>query len=212
MSSEPNPYASPSHEPDQPAGGAAPASPRTSIEFAYLFDDMVNFSEHHYFHSPSFTGRIRRAQIGRAVAAFIFAAGAVFINQIGPNIVILPTAFLVGAILMAFRAWRAPAFIRKQIRKNLTAFFSEDGNAREFGRQHVSIRDDGLFIETDHGYSFQKWNAITRADHASEYFFIYLSTASALPVPARVFASEADFQAFADLVQEKIDQHTDDRA
>ena len=68
--------------------------------------------------------------------------------------------------------------------------------------QTFTIEDD-LERKSERGISKIRWSAVPRLEHQPGAFFVFNGPRTAFNVPRRVFASEAEFEAFVSAAEER---------
>jgi hypothetical protein len=69
--------------------------------------------------------------------------------------------------------------------------------------QTFTIEDDFWRAESERGISKLRWSAVPRLEREPGMFFVFNGPRTAFIVPRRVFASDAEFEAFVAAVEER---------
>src|SRR5262249_27186211 len=143
--------------------------------------------------------RVTRSRIGYAHyvplaigAALAFAALWMLPGLLMPYFGFDSDLPLIIAVATALVLWVGTFRVSQRV--GLKRSFRPNGTFREAKR--VTLKDDGIHIETAHSRSHMFWSAVTDVVSTPSHVFVMYDTATGTIVPRRHFGSPADAEAF----------------
>lgn len=188
MTEAQNPYATPHEHCDR---GSCTSD--SVVEFEFSLYDWLQFVMRETHKERS--NNIARFRIRYLILVVLFSLFAFIIwTTFAPGA--LPMALV--AVFYFFKTLRLKTLIHAKAQKQLEQMMSRRSNAGLLGRQVVTLRTDGFETVFPAGRSEWQWWAVPEVVVDDDYLFIYLSAVDAKTIPARAFASDSDYRAFAD--------------
>jgi YcxB-like protein len=109
-------------------------------------------------------------------------------------LIVTAGAIAILLLLVACRVWVRPYLLARLAKQSLT---DPENRKRWLGWRRTVIGPGGLSVRGEGiGSSNVKWTAIQKIPATREHAFLYMTTAVAIIVPRRAFASDADFRNF----------------
>jgi hypothetical protein len=165
------------------------------VSFDTTLDDIHAFNAH-YAQTAALPQRSRkmvRGALTLTLGSLMFALGIGFH---------LPAPFWIISILILFGWWRLyPRRVEAMTRRSTQRLYAEGRNAGMLGPTTVTIEPEWLSEASSEREVRTRWRSVERMDLTAEHIFLYVTGFSAVIVPTRAFASEADKNAFIELAR-----------
>jgi hypothetical protein len=71
-------------------------------------------------------------------------------------------------------------------------------------RYSISIKDEGLVVDTSMNETKYHWNALRRIEQLEKYLFVLLSPSLGFMIPKRAFSSPVEMERFIKMIEAKI--------
>ena len=165
--------------------------PAATVRFDFTESDFIGFNLYHHRHSPS----TRAIQVRFVV--FILAIGLAalvykLIRPEAPDVLwSVPLGCGIGAALFPFS-------FRRSLRRNVLAMLKEGRNRGLLGTKEVTLTPAEIRSTGAMGMTTTAWPAVERVVVDGDVLYLYISSVSAVVVPRRAFAQDADFEAFVE--------------
>ncbi len=104
--------------------------------------------------------------------------------------------WLTGALIIALWWSVYPHRVAALARASTERSYREGKNRGLLGPHRVTVDAEWLTEATDEREHRTRWRAMEKVERAGEYVFLYVSGFSAVVVPERAFASEAEAEDF----------------
>jgi YcxB-like protein len=101
-------------------------------------------------------------------------------------------------LVVAFLVWGRPYLVTLQVKRVVT---HPHNQKRLLGWRRTSIGPEGLAVRGEDVHLVLAWPAIRKLALTPQHAFIYITTLEAIIVPRRPFASDEEFQRFAETVR-----------
>lgn len=105
-------------------------------------------------------------------------------------------AVLFLLIVFLFNLLIVKESIKRRIKKAVKKHLRKPENRNDLGRVRLEFDSDGITKKTNISESYFKWEAITKVAFNGNYFFLFLSSNSAIIIPNNTFANDDDKQTF----------------
>jgi hypothetical protein len=166
------------------------------LEFERTPQDVIDFNLYHMEHSDV----SRRELLTQRVLASLLTAAFVLGLSLWPparfNALMLGAAVFTGVVIYFIY----PVLVRQSTLGRLRKLVREGKNDTLFGRQTVTILSEGILARNQSAESKIQWAAVQQVAESERQLFLFTSAISALIIPKNCFKSEADTQAFLQLV------------
>jgi hypothetical protein len=171
------------------------------IKFDLTMEDIIEFAQYHYDHSPKVKKTIWRYRI---LLPLLMASFLVMVNSrmfsIAPNIV----DWACAACIALFGFFFIPPGMKRSAVKNTGKMYSEGKNRDLLGTHDLSISDDGITETTENCKSEYTWKALEKISGTDRHLYLYVSSVSAMILPLRTLNDEAEKLALAEFLKEKM--------
>jgi hypothetical protein len=164
-------------------------------------DDLAAFIDFHQRTSPAAQRQKIRSLLVAFCVLLILPVGIVVTSD-KP---ILETAadiwpLLLGPILFAILAL---PYMRWRTRQMSNRLLSEGKNKEYYGHCELEAGADALIETRPSGSTTRNWTSVERVETTQSHLFVYTSGIEAYIVPRRAFSSDAEFNAFVDVVTKR---------
>lgn len=168
-----------------------------TVEYELGLEDVVAFQLHHERHSRAGARCFRTAWRGSAIVwvGVSVLVWYCFVSN-GYSPVDAARLALPLFILVVYCLWRYPRNYFARIQQIATEQYLEGNNRGLFCRHRLTISPEGVSDETEFGEGKSAWAAVEQVGANADYFFVYLSAASAFIVPRRAFVHDWNFDDF----------------
>jgi hypothetical protein len=172
-------------------------NPGTSVRFDFTQDDFIAFNLYHHAHSPA-TRSIKARMI-----FFILAIGAVSlaIKLLRPQSHDVLWGFALGSVIGALIF---PWSFRRSLRRNVGKMLSEGKNKNLLGPREIVLSPAELRSTGSMGAATTAWPAVERIVKGDDVLYLYTTSMSAVVVPRRAFASDAEFALFEETARKYL--------
>lgn len=147
-----------------------------TIEYNLSKPDVVAATCNYYSGSPWMKKRVRAVHYGVTI---VFAGLASLAFVLIPDKPGLGIYFLAFAILMGVGY---PAWYRRAIRRNAERLFAESRCEKFFGKQSLTLSEDGIAATSPIHENRMKWIGVHRVDLTKDYLFVYLANIGAYAI------------------------------
>ena len=193
MKGPPNPYASPAAEAPLVAEVVISDEGRT-VEYEIVIEDLVAWNAWVNRHAASLRTNFLRGWllIGVMLLVLVVVFSSMFPNE---------TAGLLAMGVVTLMLWLAyPIYYRWKVSRLARAMYSE-GVSNLVGRRRLSLSADYVVFSSPLSQSIIRWAGIEQVVVQREATYLLLSKISAIVVPRRAFATDEQFNAFAQLAE-----------
>jgi hypothetical protein len=159
-----------------------------TIQYANSFSEVLKFQIHSFMRSPVLIGAI----------AVIVALDALNIWESLTE----ETSDLVSPLAVAISEAIASLFGVIAMLAALAIFAARDKRAQ--AERTITLTDNALIEETSFRWTEYRWNGLVRLNHVTGNLFLYTAPGEAIIVPRRVFAHDAEWDAFHAFCVERI--------
>lgn len=173
------------------------------ISFDVVLEDIHAFNRHYATTAelPRRNQRLVRIALTSTLAALLFALGL----AIGA-----PVPFwILGALILL--AWWAtyPKRVEAISRASTARLYRDGANVGMLGPHTVELGDEWLSELTPDREVKTRWRAVEKAALTNEHLFLYVSGFSAVIVPLRAFATDAERTAFLERAERRAIRRAD---
>lgn len=166
------------------------------LNFDQTVEDVIAFNLFQMAHSPKSRHQSLRWRILVSIVFALFVSGTAWFTYRAFDPLWLGIGMLAGLIFFLVYPW----FYRQADAETLRKWLEAGKDDAMFGAQTVVVSQEGLITRDRAGESMTKWAAVQNVAQSEKHLFVYTSSARAIIVPKRAFASEHDLEEFTRLV------------
>jgi hypothetical protein len=187
-----NPYESPASSTQAPLVAELVVNDAGwTIEFEIGLEDLVAWNSYCHNHLPVFR---RNFLLGWIVIAAAMATIQGLLILFDPAAIVSHVATIVGMLaILAIYPW----FYRRRLISLARGMYREGASPNLVGRRRLTLSRDYLIFSTPLAQTITRWAGIERVIREKDVIYFLLSNISAIPVPRRAFATDQQFQQFA---------------
>jgi hypothetical protein len=148
----------------------------------------------------------QRAKLRWMVLAVLFLGGLLSgLVTLNPGPPELP-GLVIGALFVtaAWIVWPTDRRFRRQVAATTRRRAANPADRRALGPRAYELRPDCLRVEASHLRSELFWNGVVATYRTRDYFVVVFPGPSPATVPREVFATDDEFEAFADEAERLI--------
>lgn len=168
-----------------------------TVRFEFTQADFIGFNLYHHKHSPA-TRAIKVRAMGLILA---YGAAALIFKFLQPNFSEILWCVAAGSVLHALIF---PAAFQRSLRRNVERMLSEGKNKGLLGQKEIALTPAEVRTTGSMGMTAIAWLAVERVVVDGDALYIYISAVSAIVVPRRAFAQEAEFEAFVETARKYL--------
>jgi hypothetical protein len=195
---DPNPYASSAYPAKLPPLVANVVIDDTSISIDYETELSDILASSLYFHETAIATRR-----GKQLVGWIFGAGAILLWVLGwfagPDDRLFAWA-VAGALSLLCAVW--PAIYRWRVRRLVSNISREGSPLNLVGPRRMTLTREYVVVSSPVSQTTLRWIGVSQVVRRPDALYLTVSSFSALLVPRRAFASDAQFAQFAQAAQD----------
>lgn len=149
------------------------------VSFDIEMDDMLSFQKHFINTSPTMKKAKRMVTYLFPLFIIIFSFFTFYSRYNRIDISFIVVMAIVSALWVIF----VPRFFVSNTLKRAKKILSKPGNEVMFGTFEMTFTDNGFDVKTATTQSNILWSAVPKIDETNNYFYVYLSQASAYIIP-----------------------------
>lgn len=168
------------------------------VSFDITLEDIHAFNAHYAQTSalPQRSRKMVRGALTLTLGALLLALGMA---------IRAPAAFWITGVLILFGWWQFyPRRVEAMTRRSTQRLYGEGKNAGMLGPHAVTLEPQWLAETSSEREVRTRWRSVERLALTDAHIFLYVTGFSAVIVPLRAFASEAEKSAFLELAQARL--------
>lgn len=165
------------------------------LRYELTKEDIISFNMYHLKHSPTMKKQYMFLRIAPPVIFIL--SGIVFLKS---SYIHLALFTLLAIIWYFYYEKRYNHYIKKQIDKML----SEEKNNGMIGEQTITITENAITETNSYATSEYKNKFLNKIGENEHYYFLYLSSVTAMIIPKNVFTGDAMKEEFNTMIQKFI--------
>ena len=171
------------------------------IDYQLTKQDYIDFNMNYMSNSKT-VKRVFVAQ--RYITPIIFFLVAFVMTKVTTIV----AGNLYRGAIVCYGLWIAfyPTYFRWASSKRILKIIAEDKSEEMLGKRCLTLTEKSIFNLTPSGESKTDWKDIKKITETQKHIFIFISSASAYILPARVFKNEDEKKKFMDNLNYMVDR------
>lgn len=188
-----NPYATPAPISGLPAARFRSEEDGITLEFEVTRRDLEQYYEYQHLHHPQWRNVYRRGWLRSTLALAVCGFATLGVS---PS---LAVPLLIGSVFFGFFY---PWLYRRRCNKTVSLVLDQGRNLGMLGGRRLQLTRQGMYAHTAASEAIVYWPTFELVAEFKDAIYLYISSASAITIPGRVFDSPDQKREFLDYIRE----------